>query len=182
MTANYDLVILCRTGKAEEALRRLRELMGKLKLTVNEQKTRTCKVPGSGGASTKNSLLGHAGRHDSDIGAAFEQVGREAVSQRTQAHPFLIPAASAPRGIYGEHGLGRSLEHDAVDCGLGGTGGSPANIACRGGPIDAVLFTQLSFTLHAVALIQLAPDCSLMMVASSHNATILREMAAARAL
>jgi hypothetical protein len=40
-----DLVILCRTGKAEEALRRLRDLMGKLKLTVNEEKTRICKVP-----------------------------------------------------------------------------------------------------------------------------------------
>jgi group II intron reverse transcriptase/maturase len=40
-----DLVILCRTGKAEEALQRLRAIMGKLKLTVNEQKTRTCKVP-----------------------------------------------------------------------------------------------------------------------------------------
>src|SRR6516162_5242451 len=35
----------CRMGKAEEALRRLRELMGKLKLTVNEEKTRICKVP-----------------------------------------------------------------------------------------------------------------------------------------
>jgi group II intron reverse transcriptase/maturase len=40
-----DLVILCQNGKAEEALRRLRELMGKLKLTVNEEKTRICKVP-----------------------------------------------------------------------------------------------------------------------------------------
>lgn len=40
-----DLVILCRKGKAEEALRRLRELMGKLKLTVNDEKTRICKVP-----------------------------------------------------------------------------------------------------------------------------------------
>jgi group II intron reverse transcriptase/maturase len=40
-----DLVILCRRGKAEEALQRLRELMGKLKLTVNEEKTRICKVP-----------------------------------------------------------------------------------------------------------------------------------------
>jgi retron-type reverse transcriptase len=30
-----DLVILCRKGKAEEALRRMRELMGKLKLAVN---------------------------------------------------------------------------------------------------------------------------------------------------
>ena len=40
-----DLVILCRRGNAEEALQRLRELMGKLKLTVNEEKTRICKVP-----------------------------------------------------------------------------------------------------------------------------------------
>src|SRR5215472_12804935 len=40
-----DLVILCRKGKAEEALQRLREIMGKLKLTVNEVKTRICKVP-----------------------------------------------------------------------------------------------------------------------------------------
>ncbi|HME23891.1 MAG TPA: group II intron maturase-specific domain-containing protein [Acetobacteraceae bacterium] len=41
-----DLVILCRKGNADEALRRLREIMGKLKLTVNEDKTRICKVPG----------------------------------------------------------------------------------------------------------------------------------------
>ena len=40
-----DLVILCRRGKAEEALQRLREIMGKLKLTVNDEKTRICKVP-----------------------------------------------------------------------------------------------------------------------------------------
>lgn len=40
-----DLVILCRRGKAEEALIRMREVMGKLKLTVNEDKTRICKVP-----------------------------------------------------------------------------------------------------------------------------------------
>ena len=35
-----DLVILCRRGKAEEALQQLRQIMGKLKLTVNEEKTR----------------------------------------------------------------------------------------------------------------------------------------------
>ena len=40
-----DLVILCRRGKAEAALQRLREIMGKLKLTVNEEKTRICKAP-----------------------------------------------------------------------------------------------------------------------------------------
>ncbi len=42
-----DLVILCRRGKGEEALERLREIMGKLRLTVNEEKTRVCKVPES---------------------------------------------------------------------------------------------------------------------------------------
>src|ERR1019366_9046285 len=40
-----DLVILCRKGNAEAALHHLREIMGKLKLTVNEEKTRFCKVP-----------------------------------------------------------------------------------------------------------------------------------------
>jgi hypothetical protein len=40
-----DLVILCRKGNAEAALHHLREIMGKLKLTVNEDKTRICKVP-----------------------------------------------------------------------------------------------------------------------------------------
>ncbi len=47
-----DLVILCRKGKAEEALQRLREIMGKLKLTVNEEKTR------SGNGATAR-FLGH---------------------------------------------------------------------------------------------------------------------------
>ena len=40
-----DLVILCRRGSAENALHHLRGIMGKLKLTVNEDKTRICKVP-----------------------------------------------------------------------------------------------------------------------------------------
>jgi RNA-directed DNA polymerase len=38
-------VILCKSGKAAEALQRMREIMSKLKLTVNEEKTRICKVP-----------------------------------------------------------------------------------------------------------------------------------------
>ena len=44
---NYadDLVILCKRGKADEAVLRMREIMGKLKLTVNEDKTRVCKIP-----------------------------------------------------------------------------------------------------------------------------------------
>ena len=43
---NYadDLVICCR-GHAEEALARMRDIMTKLKLTVNETKTRVCRLP-----------------------------------------------------------------------------------------------------------------------------------------
>jgi hypothetical protein len=42
-----DLVILCRRGRAEEALQHLGVIMARLKLTVNEEKTRICKVPES---------------------------------------------------------------------------------------------------------------------------------------
>jgi group II intron reverse transcriptase/maturase len=43
---NYadDLVICCR-GSAQEALAAMREMMSRLKLTVNETKTRVCQVP-----------------------------------------------------------------------------------------------------------------------------------------
>src|SRR5262249_59408557 len=45
---NYadDLTILCR-GTAEEAMTAMREMMARLKLTVNEEKTRLCRVPDS---------------------------------------------------------------------------------------------------------------------------------------
>jgi group II intron reverse transcriptase/maturase len=39
-----DLVILCRRGKAKEALQWMRKIMGQLKLTVNEEKTRVCNI------------------------------------------------------------------------------------------------------------------------------------------
>ena len=44
---NYadDFVILCKRGKAEEAELRMREIMAKLKLTVNEEKTQVCRIP-----------------------------------------------------------------------------------------------------------------------------------------
>ena len=38
---------LTRRGRAEEALHQLREIMARLKLTVNEDKTRICQVPAS---------------------------------------------------------------------------------------------------------------------------------------
>lgn len=40
-----DLVILCRRGKAGEAPLWMRKIMEKLKLTVNEEKTRICRIP-----------------------------------------------------------------------------------------------------------------------------------------
>lgn len=40
-----DLVILCRRGKAQEALQWMRKIMDQLRLTVSEEKTRVCTVP-----------------------------------------------------------------------------------------------------------------------------------------
>jgi RNA-directed DNA polymerase len=44
---NYadDFVICCKPGKADVALRVMRDMMSKLQLTVNERKTRQCSVP-----------------------------------------------------------------------------------------------------------------------------------------
>jgi len=44
---NYadDFVICCRPGKAAEAMTVMRQMMEKLKLTVNEKKTRQCSLP-----------------------------------------------------------------------------------------------------------------------------------------
>lgn len=44
---NYadDFVICCKRGKAEAAMRQMRTMMEKLKLTVNEKKTRQCALP-----------------------------------------------------------------------------------------------------------------------------------------
>lgn len=44
VTCADDLVILCGKGRAEAALQKLRVIMGRLKLTVSEEKTRICKV------------------------------------------------------------------------------------------------------------------------------------------
>jgi RNA-directed DNA polymerase len=44
---NYadDIVICCRVGRAEKALTAMRSVMHRLKLTVNEEKTRLCRIP-----------------------------------------------------------------------------------------------------------------------------------------
>src|SRR5262249_60787796 len=43
-----DLVILCKHGKAEEALQRMRAIISQLKLTVNDGKEQILTVPGRG--------------------------------------------------------------------------------------------------------------------------------------
>ena len=45
---NYadDFVICCRRGRGQEAMAEMQRMMAKLKLTVNEQKTRLCHLPG----------------------------------------------------------------------------------------------------------------------------------------
>ncbi len=40
-----DLVICCRRGRADDALSQLHDIMGRLELEVNEEKTRICRVP-----------------------------------------------------------------------------------------------------------------------------------------
>jgi RNA-directed DNA polymerase len=45
---NYadDFVICCKPGRADQAMQAMRDMMAKLRLTVNEKKTRQCSVPG----------------------------------------------------------------------------------------------------------------------------------------
>jgi RNA-directed DNA polymerase len=101
-----DLVILCRTGKAEEALRRLRELMGKLKLTVNEEKTRICKVP-----EGEFTFLGYSfGRmYSARTGKAY--LGYRPAKEEHQAHGGNDPCADRPnRNMAGDHRVGGQVE------------------------------------------------------------------------
>jgi RNA-directed DNA polymerase len=96
---NYadDLVICCR-GSAEEALPTMRRIMGKLKLTVNETKTRVCKLP-----EEKFDFLGYSfGRcYSPQTGRAYlgtvpskKRVNRicEALSSETGRNTTLLDA------------------------------------------------------------------------------------------
>ncbi len=93
---NYadDLVICCRS-QAKEALATMRSMMSKLKLTVNEKKTRVCKLP-----EEKFDFLGYTfGRCYSAQGRAYlgsspskRRVQRicEAISQETGRNKTLL--------------------------------------------------------------------------------------------
>jgi RNA-directed DNA polymerase len=96
---NYadDFVICCR-GTAEQAMTEMRSMMAKLKLTVNEQKTRTCRLP----AETFDFLGYTIGRcYSKQTGRAYlgtkpaaKKIRRicDAISERTGRHTTLLSA------------------------------------------------------------------------------------------
>ena len=105
-----DLVILCRTGKAEEALRRLRELMGKLKLTVNEEKTRICKVP-----EGEFTFLGYSFGRMYSARTGKSVSGVPAIEKEHQAHGGDDPCAHHPiADVARDHRAGGQVEPHAA--------------------------------------------------------------------
>ena len=92
-----DLVILCKRGKAEEALRWLREIMGKLKLTVNEEKDADLKDAGR--------RVRFFGLHvRADVLAENRQSlsGLPAIEEEHQAYGGENPCADRPAGTNGK--------------------------------------------------------------------------------
>ena len=107
-----DLVILCRRGNAEAALRHLREIMGKLKLTVNEDKTRICAVP-----EGKFDFLGFTfGRMYSNDGPS--PLGSATVKEEYQARGRKGPRADRPSThVARNHRAGGNVESHAARMG-----------------------------------------------------------------
>ena len=112
MTYADDLVILCRKGKAEEALQRLREIMGKLKLTVNEEKTRICKVP-----EGEFDFLGYTfGRmYSATTGKA--RLGMRPSKKSIRRMVEKIHALTALEDVARDHGAGGQVEPHAARLG-----------------------------------------------------------------
>ena len=90
-----DLVILCREGNADAALQRLREITGKLKLTVNGEKTRICKVPEASSASWDTRRVDVFGENRPGPPAA--------IKEEHQAHGRESPRADQPIGYLAKH-------------------------------------------------------------------------------
>ena len=113
MTYADDLVILCRRGKAEEALQQLRQIMGKLKLTVNEEKTRICKVP-----EGKFDFLGYTfGRmYSARTGKAYlgYRPSRKSIKRMVERRPCVDrPSGNLAR----DHRAGEEVEPHAARMG-----------------------------------------------------------------
>ena len=104
-----DLVILCRRGNAEKALHHLREIMGKLKLTVNEEKTRICRVPDG-----EFDFLGYTfGRMYSPV-TGKARLGYRPSKKSIKRMVERVPRADRPNGyLAGDHKAGGSVEPSA---------------------------------------------------------------------
>ncbi len=76
-----ELVILCRKGKADEALQQLRKIMSKLKLTDNEEKTRISQGAGSESSTSWGYTFGRM--HSARTGAGAP--GISAIEEEHQA-------------------------------------------------------------------------------------------------
>jgi len=91
--ANYadDLVICCRVG-AQQALAAMREMMSKLRWTVNEKKTRVCYLP-----EEKFDFLGYT------FGRCYSMRRRRVylgtVHPRNECSASVAPLAPRPDGI-----------------------------------------------------------------------------------
>ena len=127
---NYadDLVICCR-GYAEEALARMRDIMTRLKLTVNETKTRVCKLPGEKfdffGIYVWSVIFAEDGACASWYGPVTE--AREAYLRNDQRadQTRSDPAGPGDSGGAAEsrtHGMGQLLLSRASQQGLPGSG------------------------------------------------------------
>ena len=106
-----DLVILCKKGKADEALQQLRKIMSKLKLTVNDEKTRICKVP-----EEEFDFLGYVGRmHQRNRPGA---PGIPAIEEEHQAHGRERPRVDRPiRELARDHRDGAEVKPHATRMG-----------------------------------------------------------------
>jgi RNA-directed DNA polymerase len=95
---NYadDFVICCR-GSAEEAMAVMRDMMSKLKLTVNEKKTRLCRLPEETfdflGYTIGRCFSAKTGRAYLGTKPSAKKVRRicDAITKRTGRHTTLLP-------------------------------------------------------------------------------------------
>ena len=106
-------MILCRRGSAESALHHLREIMGKLKLTVNEEKTRICRVPNG-----EFDFLGYT------FGRMYSpETGKARLGYRPSKKSIKRMGRKSPRAdrpseyLAGDHTAGGSVEPGAARMG-----------------------------------------------------------------
>jgi len=112
---NYadDLVILCGKSNADEALQRLCEIMGRLKLTMNEEKTRICKVP-----EGEFDFLGYTFGRMYSARTGKGPPGPTAIKEEHQAHGREGPCSDRPSGYLArDHGVGGSVKPRATRMG-----------------------------------------------------------------